>query len=139
MTDASTASKPLSELLPKKVSTLFFLVRQQGPYKVGRRWGIFDTLGVRTIDDLSFFEGADSKTIVAFTAEPPHGGDSKVIGIPAQIAFERIFFHIQEISTVVLNPRQKVSGGAREQVDLQYSLPAEFDAEMTLSLSLIHI
>lgn len=132
MTRASSASKPLSELLPKKVTTLYFLVRQHGAYKVGRRWGIFDTLGVRAIDDLSYSDEATSKTVVAFTSEPPHGGDSKVVSIPAQIAFERIFFHIQEIATVVLNPRHTVTGGAREQADIQYSLPAEFDEEVTI-------
>jgi tetratricopeptide (TPR) repeat protein len=133
MTHAPSASKPLSELLPKKVSTLFFLVRPQGAYKVGRRWGIFDTLGVRTIDDLSFADDTGAKTIVAFTAEPPHGGDSKVIGIPAQIAFERIFFHIQEVSSVILNPRQQVVCSAREQEGAQFSLPEGFDEEVVLS------
>ena len=112
---------------------LFFLVRQGGAYKVGRRWGIFDTLAVRVVDDLTFSEGESSKTVVAFTEIPPHSPDIKAIEIPTQIALERIFFHIQGVSQLIINPRAEVSGLSAQQHCVECSVPDTLASELIIS------
>ena len=133
MVKKSTEPPSVTDFLVKKVPVLFFLVRQGGSYKVGRRWGIFDTLGVRVIDDLTFSEAETEKTIVAFTEEPPHASDSKVVGVPTQVALERIFFHIQGISKLIVNPRSIVRGLSKQQEGVECSVPENFPAEFVIS------
>lgn len=132
---AKKTSEPpsVTDFLLKKVPILFFLVRQGGAYKIGRRWGIFDTLGVRALDDLTFPEALSEKTIVAFTEEPLHASDSKVVGIPTQVALERIFFHIQGISKLIVNPRSEVSGLSRQQEGIEFSIAESFAGEFAIS------
>jgi tetratricopeptide (TPR) repeat protein len=122
-----------AEALVKKVPALFFLVRQGGAYKVGRRWGIFDTLAVRVVDDLTFAEGESTKAIVAFTEIPPHSSDIKAIEIPTQVALERIFFHIQGVSRLVVNPREEVAGLAAQQQGIECSVSDSLSAEVSIS------
>lgn len=127
--EGSATESHSAEALVKQLPVLFFLIRQGGAYKIGRRWGIFDTLGVRAIDDLTFIEGSDEKKVIAFTEEPPHASDIKVIAIPTQVALERSFFHLQGVSEIVINPRTEVTGVATQQKDLEFTIPDGFAQE----------
>lgn len=121
------------DTLVKKVPVVHILARPGGCYKVGRRWGIFDTLGVRAIDDLTFEEGISEKAIIAFTEKPPHASDIKSIEIPTQVALERMFFHIQGVSTLYINPRSLMSGLAIQQNGLEFSVPENFPEAQRVS------
>jgi tetratricopeptide (TPR) repeat protein len=121
MANPTREAASTAEILAKRVPVLFFLVREGGGYKARRRWGIFDSLGVRAIDDLTFPNGEGDKIVFAFTQEPHHASDAKVISIPSQIAFERIFFHVQGVSSVVLDPAVAVSGCALQQTGIEFS------------------
>lgn len=121
MAKRSSGEPSVAEALVKKVPVLYLLVRPGGAYRVGRRWGIFDTLGVRAIDDLVFPEGVSDKAIIAFTEVPPHASDIKAVEIPTQVALERIFFHIQGISTLYINPRTSAPGLSAQQEGLEFS------------------
>lgn len=112
----------IAEVLAKKVPVIFLLVREGGAYKARRRWGIFDALGVRAVDDLTFTQDEKEKTVFAFTREPHHASDAKVISLPTQVALERIFFHIQGVSTFVLDPAGPVSGCAQQQSNIEFSV-----------------
>jgi tetratricopeptide (TPR) repeat protein len=129
---SSEAPSPV-EALVKKVPVLHVLVRPGGAYKVGRRWGIFDTLGVRAIDDLAFSEGTTEKAILAFSERPPHASDIKSVEIPTQVALERVFFHIQGVSTLYLNPRAQAPGLAVQQEGLEFSVPEDFSEALRIS------
>lgn len=132
---AKRSGEPLSaaEVLVKKAPVLFFLVRQGGTYKVGRRWGIFDTLAVRVIDDLTFSEGEIAKTVVAFTEIPPHAPDTKAVEIPTQVALERIFFHIQGVSRLIINPRTESPGLAAQQQGIECGVSDKLIPEMVIA------
>jgi tetratricopeptide (TPR) repeat protein len=133
MAKRSPEAPSTAEALVKKVPVLFFLVRQGGSYKVGRRWGIFDTLAVRVIDDLTFAESESSKTIAAFTEIPPHSTDVKAVEIPTQVALERIFFHIQGVSNLIINPRAALSGLSAQQQGIECSVPEKLSPELAIS------
>lgn len=133
MAKRSVEAPSTAEALVKKVPVLFFLVRQGGSYKVGRRWGIFDTLAVRVIDDLTFTEGESAKTVTAFTEIPPHSADVKAVEIPTQVALERIFFHIQGISQLIINPRGAIEGLSAQQRGIECSVPEKLSPEVSIS------
>ena len=133
MAKKTSEAPSLADTLVKKVPVVHILVRPGGAYKVGRRWGIFDTLGVRAIDDLMFDEGISEKAIIAFTEKPPYASDVKSIEIPTQVALERIFFHIQGISTLYINPRAAVSGLSIQQNGLEFSVPDDFPDALRVS------
>jgi tetratricopeptide (TPR) repeat protein len=133
MAKKSSEAPSVADILVKKVPVLHILVRPGGAYKVGRRWGIFDTLGVRAIDDLTFEEGISEKAIIAFTEKPPHASDIKLIEIPTQVALERIFFHVQGISTLYINPRSAAPGLAIQQNGLEFSVPEDFSEALRVS------
>ncbi len=132
MAKRSGEAPSTAEAFVKKVPVLFFLVRQGGAYKVGRRWGIFDTLAVRVIDDVTVADGESSKTVVAFTEIPPHSPDVKAVEIPTQIALERVFFHIQGVSRLIINPRREIDGLAVQQAGIESVVPEHFSPEQTL-------
>lgn len=133
MAKKSSEAPSTAEALVKKVPVLHVLVRPGGVYKVGRRWGIFDTLGVRAIDDLTFSEGTTERAIIAFSEKPPHASDIKSIEIPAQVALERIFFHIQGISTLYINPRTLAPGLSVQQEGIEFSVPENFSEARRIS------
>ena len=133
MTKRSHEAPSSAEALVKRVPVLFFLVREGGSYKVGRRWGIFDTLAVRVVDDLTFSEGESSKTVVAFTEIPPHLTDIKAVEIPTQVALERVFFHIQGVAQLIINPRGAISGLAAQQQGVECSVPDTFSPELAIA------
>jgi tetratricopeptide (TPR) repeat protein len=133
MTRSSADTIAQATALTREVPTLVFLVRKARPYDPDRRWGIFDSLGVRGIDDLTFVDGPQSKTIVAYTEEPPYPTGLRALRLPAQVAFERIFFHIQGVSSIVLNPRKEPEGVSELQAGTCADLPKDFPAETTLS------
>lgn len=133
MTKRSYEAPCTAEALVNKVPVLYFLARQGGAYKVGRRWGIFDTLAVRVVDDLTFSEGESSKTVVAFTEIPPHSTEIKAVEIPTQVALERVFFHIQGVSQLVINPRGQLAGLAAQQRGIECSVPETFGPELAIS------
>jgi tetratricopeptide (TPR) repeat protein len=133
MAKKSSEAPSVAEVLVKNVPLLHVLVRPGGAYKVGRRWGIFDTLGVRAIDDLTFPEGTTERSIIAFSEKPPHASDIKSIEIPSQVALERIFFHVQGISTLYINPRALAPGLSVQQEGLEFSVPENFSEAHRIS------
>ena len=133
MTQTNTETSATVTYLTKEVPTLVFLVRVSRPYDPDRRWGVFDSLGVRAIDDLTFVDGPQPKTIVAYTEEPPHPAGVRAITLPAQVAFDRIFFHIQGISSVVLNSRTEVTNLSEQQIGAHVELPPDFPEVRTVA------
>ncbi len=114
--DVEGLGRQLSNLAPM----LHFLVRHDAPYSTRRTWGDFDRLLVRTIDDLSWaLSQEDRKTIVAFTAPPFCGADATVVAVPTVVALERVFFHLQEIGRVEINPRGAPGGLPREHAGIE--------------------
>jgi tetratricopeptide (TPR) repeat protein len=132
MTHSIADTVNLATNLTRDVPTLVFLVRQARPYDPDRRWGAFDSLGVRGIDDLTFVDGPQLKTIVAYTEEPPHPTGLRAIALPAQVALERIFFHIQGVSSIVLNPRREPESVPEQQRGACVELPTDFPLERTI-------
>lgn len=121
--------RKLSELAP----VLHFLVQHAGHYSSCREWGEFDRLSVRAIDDLSWDQSySGCKTVVAFTAPPVCGADATVVAVPTAVALERLFFHIQEVGTVEINPRSEHGGLPREQVGIEYSFSQTGEDSVTL-------
>ncbi len=125
-----TTEKNQIESLPP---VLFFLVRNVGEYRVGTRWGSFDTLNVRALQDLYFDPGPSKRVIYGFTAEPPHGQDIKLVSLPTQLALEQVFSHLSEPSELVLNPRNGCPGASIPQSELVFSVPDDFDPTVILN------
>jgi tetratricopeptide (TPR) repeat protein len=117
----------LGEKLANQVPILYFLVSHQAPYSLNRRWGDFDQLGLRAIDDLAFEDGQKDKTIAVFSSLPPDVEGCSVASVPTVVALERIFFHLQEVQRIEVNPRTMPQGVAHAQRSLAYSLPEVFD------------
>jgi tetratricopeptide (TPR) repeat protein len=118
----------------KGASALSLLVKREGSNNVGRAWGSFDSLGVRAIDDLSL-PASGSKRLILFTEAPAHSAAEVAVAIPAQIALERAFFHLQCIDEVVFNPRLPVEGTSLVQSSLDYSLPASAPEQVVVRRS----
>lgn len=91
------------------------VVSEVEPYQSVRQWGAFDDLSIRAIDDIWFSESAGIRSLIVTTGEPCVPQEISVIPIPTAIALERAFFHIQEISRVVFNPRSEVQGASELQ------------------------
>lgn len=132
MSKPTSARENTTAFLVKRVPTLTFLVRSVPPYDPMRRWGIFDSLGVRAIDDLIFTDSPQPKTIVAYTEEPPYGDGVEAITLPTPVALERIFFHIQEVTSLVLNPRNEVAYLCAAQSGVTVTLPEGWPQEMSI-------
>lgn len=128
MEDARSISE-LEALGVLEAPAMILLVKPSAPYAIGRRWGAFDSLGLRAIDDLWVPERAPDQRIeqriIAFSAEPSYSAPLEMVALPMAIALERIFFHIQEISSVVINPSATVEGLSVLQSGMDYSLPAD--------------
>jgi hypothetical protein len=129
---------------------LTFLVREEGDYRVDTRWGEFDTLRVRAVQDLSFGTVVAPSTskdapqteraIRAFTSEPPHGEGVRAVSIPLQIALEAIYFHILSVDCLVLNPRAHAGSDSGliiplQQRNLDISVPRDIGASIVFSRS----
>jgi tetratricopeptide (TPR) repeat protein len=132
MNNSTSAPENTTAFLLKHVPTLTFLVRSVPPYDPLRRWGFFDSLGVRAIDDLIFTDSPQPKTIVAYTDEPPYGDGVEVITLPTPVALERIFFHIQGITSLVLNPRNEVAYLSASQAGVAVTLPQGWPRELSI-------
>jgi len=112
---------------------LVFLVRKCTGYTPRNTWGSFDALGVRALQDIYFSKDTAHRVLYAFTAEPPHGGDTVAISLPLQVALELVFFHIAAVDELVLNPRACDRGVAVPQQGLEFSMPSDFEAEVRIS------
>lgn len=122
--DVEALGRRLSKLAP----VLHFLVRHEAPYTSQRRWGEFDQLSLRAIDDLAWDPKQESdKTVVAFTELPAHGSDVIAVSVPTAVALERLFFHLQEIGRIEINPKNLPDGLPRVQRGIEYSLPTSSD------------
>lgn len=123
------ALKISAESLP---AVVVFVVSEGGTYRCDRRWGSFDSFNLRAIDDL-YFEGEGVEhAVYGFTAEPPFGARSRAVSLPLQMALERIYFHIAEPDRLVLNPRGVLHGAATPVRMAEFSVPADFDAEVVI-------
>jgi tetratricopeptide (TPR) repeat protein len=111
---------------------LVFLVRECAGYTPRNVWGSFDALGVRALQDIYFAKDASPRVLYAFTAEPPHGGDTLAVSLPLQIALESVFFHIAGVDELVLNSRECERGAAIPQRNLEFSVPSDFEAEVRI-------
>ncbi len=105
----------------KSVSVLTLLLKRDLAKNLGRSWGSFDSFGVRAIDDLAF-QPSGIKRLILFTEAPAHSAADSAVAIPAQIALERAFFHLQCIDEIVINPRSPIEGVPLSQSYLDYSL-----------------
>ena len=112
---------------------LVFLVRECGGYTSNVSWGAFDTLGIRAIQDLFFPENVTHRRLYAFTAEPPHAASVVAVSLPLQLALEVAFFHVSAIDELVLNPRSITSDAAIPQSALEFSVPSDFEATITIT------
>ena len=110
MTSPSRTIKELEALKLSEQPVLDVVVREREPYHVDRQWGTFDELNLRAIDDIWFPESAQERVLVLSGAEAQLPDSFYVVSIPTPVALERAFFHIQEISTVVINPSAEPSG-----------------------------
>lgn len=117
----------------KLTPVMTILCREVGGYTLRRRWANFDSLHVRVIDDLFFEAGVDTKTVCAFSSEPPHGAECFSQNIPTQIALERFFFHTAEPSVLLLNPRVIPGDVPLPQRELTFSLPSGFEDERRIA------
>lgn len=137
-TDGST---PISErdisahvaFLSSKVSVLVFLVKTNQGYDADRLWLPIQGLALRAIDDLFFSSDTTERVVVAFTAEPPHESGVRAIAVPLQAALERVFFHIQGVSKLVINPRSLPLGVSPLQSNVDFTLPGDFGDGFELS------
>ncbi len=112
---------------------LVSLVRECGGYTSNVSWGAFDTLGIRAIQDLFFPENVTHRRLYAFTAEPPHAASVVAVSLPLQLALEGAFFHVSAIDELVLNPRSITSDAAIPQSALEFSVPSDFEATITIT------
>ena len=123
-------SRITAESLPPVITVL---TREIAPYRIAKRWGAFDSLNLRVIDDL-FFEHSESEpAIYGFTSEPPHGAGVHATALPLQVALERFYFHTAQPTRLVLNPRGVLHGAAIPQQGLEFSVPSDFEAEVCIS------
>lgn len=105
--------RTVAQLEALRISDLKVLevaVREAAPYRIDRQWGNFDELGVRAVDDLWFPEEAAERVVAFVSAELAEGADVEAVSIPAAIALERAFFHIQEVTAVAINPASEPGG-----------------------------
>jgi tetratricopeptide (TPR) repeat protein len=112
-----------------------FLCREDGGYSPQRHWASFDTLHVRTIDDLFFASDVAPKIVCAFASEPPHSADVAARSIPTQIALERFFFHIAEPDILFLNPQSIPEGAPIPQQGISFSMSANLGASRRIGRS----
>lgn len=112
---------------------LVFLVQECPGYNPRNAWGGFDALGVRALQDIYFAKDTNCRVLYAFTAEPPHGGNTVAIALPLQVALESALFHIAGVDELVLNSRECDRGAAIPQQGLEFSVPNDFDVEVRIS------
>ncbi len=125
----SLARAELKSLPP----VLVFMVRECDGYSPRRSWGPFDSLSIRALQDLFFSENLTSRRLYAFTAEPPHAADVIAVSVPLQLALEASFFHVSRVAELVLNPRAITNDAAVPQMELDFSVPSDFEAMVTIS------
>ena len=114
--------------------TVVFLMRAEGAYDPRRAWGDFDTLRLRAVDDLFFEDGCPAPVVYGFSQEPPHDGTAIAVALPLQVALERVFFHVEQNCTLVLNAPDFTSNGAsRAQRGVTFSLPGDFPLLIEMS------
>lgn len=112
---------------------LVFLVRECQGYSPRTKWGSFDAVGIRSIQDLYFSATSSARCLYAYTYEPPHAGDVIAVRVPLQLALEAAFFHVAGINKIVLNPAGDSVGAALPQQQIECSVP--HDAEPTLEIA----
>ncbi len=121
------------EYLRSNSPVLVFLVRTAPPYDPGRLWLPVEGLALRAIDDIPFLDETRERVVMAFTAEPPHEAGVQAVAVPLQAALERIFFHIQGVSKLVINPTSAPHGLSPLQSNIDYTLPEGFGQRCELS------
>jgi tetratricopeptide (TPR) repeat protein len=125
----------LGDKLATQVPVLYFLVSQQAPYNLSRRWGEFDQFGLRAIDDLAFAENQQERAVAAFTVLPPHAEGVSIASVPTAVALERVFFHLQEIQRIELNPRTLPESLPSVQRGVAFTLPESFEEHLVIERS----
>jgi tetratricopeptide (TPR) repeat protein len=121
----------LEALKLSKLPVLDVVAHEIAPYDAGRQWGPFDELGVRAIDDIWFPEKAEAKTIV-FSLGASRTQGAQCVPVPAAVALERAFFHIQEVSGVAIRPCGELEGVSELQAGISSVLPSDDGAAMYL-------
>ncbi len=117
------------ESLPEAI---VFLVKDTDAYASGRSWGAFDSLRVRTLDDLYFTSDEELGAVYGFSSEPPHSDGVTAVVIPLQLALERIYFHAAEPERIVLNPRGVLHHAAVPQQGIDFAIPSDFEEEFII-------
>ncbi len=133
MTTSSRTLKELEALKLSELPVLDVVVRELEPYHTDRQWGSFDELNLRAIDDIWFPERAEERVLVLSSADAASPDSFEVVSIPTPVALERAFFHIQEISSVVINPKSAVAGVSELQAGVAEALGGSRGEEVRLS------
>lgn len=122
----------LEALKLTKLPVLDVVARVVPPYDPDRQWGPFDELGVRAVDDIWFPETPGERTIVFGSGASGVQG-ARCVPIPAAVALERAFFHIQEISGVVIGGGQEPPGVSELQAGISALLPGAGEPPLCLN------
>jgi tetratricopeptide (TPR) repeat protein len=120
--------------LCSQVPALSVLAQRHESYDPHRFWLPVDGLALRAVDDLWFEAGTERRTVLAWTGVPPHAAGVTAVALPLQAALERMFFHLQGVSRLVINPSpgEQIEGVSKLQTGLEYTLPADFGARVEL-------
>lgn len=120
--------------LCSQVPALSVLVYPHESYDPHRFWLPVEGLSLRAVDDLWFEPGTERRTVLAWTGVPPHAAGVTAVALPLQAALERVFFHLQGVSRLVINPApgEQIAGISRLQTALEYTAPADFGARLEL-------
>lgn len=106
-------------------------VAQTPSIPIPQRWGSFDLLSVRGIDDLSFDKGEGASIIAFSDSELCDGGVATAI--PTQIALERAFFHLSSPAFLSINPQSAPDKGSYLQVISSFPKEVPFSAKIPRS------
>jgi len=116
-------------------AVLTFLVKRGDLYSPYRPWAVFDSLKLRAVDDLYFPQDVDSRSIAAYTGDPPHGVGVESIAIPTQIALERFYFHVCVPTALVINDPGQDGALSECQKGISFTLPPGFDERVVVARS----
>lgn len=114
----------------RKLPTLALPLRASMAVGEIAQWGSFDLLSVRAIDDLSV--ASDNRGGVVLLSESIESDQWRCVAMPSQVALERVFFHLNTPSEVVIDPVTPPSNLCEAQ-DGFTLLEAVKDGSITLS------
>ena len=91
----------------RKLPTLALPLRVDMSVGEIARWGAFDLLSVRAIDDLGVSQDSPGAVILlseSIESESIQSDQWRCVAMPSQVALERVFFHLNAPSEIIINP-----------------------------------